>query len=314
MRKSGRSSHDRLADNLDLNLLRVARAIHLAGSVSLAAELLGLSQPATSLALKRLRQSVGDQVFVRSAQRMVATPRGAEIVQAAETISEIVDSAILRDDVFDPAVAGRTFTIALSDVGEMVFLPKITSRVVTLAPNCSLVSQNINTKDLDEALFSGAVDLALGYFPDLEKPGYFVQSLFRHHFVGVARKDHPLLKSGTISLERFLNALHVAVNPPSRSQELLETHLLRQGLRRRVSLTVSHFLSVPAMLEHSDLIAVVPWAIADYFEAMDRVAPFALPIEMDEYLLKQHWHERYNHDPGNRWLRSIIANEFGSNL
>lgn len=314
MHSSGRFPQDKLIIGLDLNLLRVALAIHMAGNVSQAAGLLGLSQPATSLALRRLRESVGDEVFVRSGQGMAATPRGAQIVQAAEAISEIVESTILRQDVFSPMTAARTFTIALSDVGEMVFLPKITSKVVSVAPNCSLVSRNVNTRDLDEALFSGAVDLALGYFPDLERSGYFVQGLFRHHFVGLCRKGHPLLEDGTLSLEAFLEALHVAVSPPSRSQELLEAHLARHALKRRTGLTVSHFLSVPVMLEHSDLIAVVPWAIAEYFVAFDRVEMFDLPIDLGEYLLKQHWHERYNLDSGNRWLRSLIAAEFGSNL
>ena len=97
---------------------------------------------------------------------------------------------------------------------------------------------------------------------------------------------------------------------PSRSHELLEALLDHHGLKRHVRLTVSHYLSVPAVVEQSDLIAVVPWAIAEYFQAMDRVVLFDLPIAMDDYLLKQHWHERYNEDPSNRWLRSTIAREF----
>ncbi len=292
---------------MDLNLLRLVVELHASGKVSKAAEALQLSQPATSLALGRLRRMLGDPLFVRGAGGMLPTPRCEEVVAAAKQALALIDNAIDTPAVFDPQTAQRTFLVTLSDIGEMVFLPRLMAHLACVAPKCNVKSKALTAHELPEELASGSTELAIGFFPDLERPGFYMQRLFEHGFVCLVRKDHPRVTGSKVSLPVFLDLPHAVVEPEGRSHELFEQLLKSKGLSRRVQLNIPHFMSVPAIIAATDMIVTVPHAIASYFLSREELRMVQPPINTESYALKQHWHARLNTDPALKWLRGEVA-------
>jgi DNA-binding transcriptional LysR family regulator len=178
-----------ITSKLDLNLLPVIVALAEHRSVSAAARHLGMSQPAVSAALGRLRASLGDPLFVRTARGMEATPRALTVLAPARAALGIVDQEILPAQGFHPSTSDRKITLALSDIGEMVFLPKILARLQAEAPRMTVRSVTLPVSQLERGLELGEIDLAIGYFPDLKGNNFFQQRLFSHGFVCLLR--HP---------------------------------------------------------------------------------------------------------------------------
>ncbi|QPF90673.1 LysR family transcriptional regulator [Bradyrhizobium commune] len=292
---------------LDLNLLRLLIALYRTRSVSRAAEQLNLSQPATSLALARLRKAVGDVLFVRTSGGMMPTSRCAELVAAADQALATIDSTVLRRSAFDPVTARQDFVVTMPDVGEIHFLPRLTAFLAQHAPTCNLRCEQITNEQMEAALAAGDIDLALGYFPNLEGPGVLRQRLFMHSLVCLVRADHPIVKSKTVPLATFLELSHAVVRSVGRSNELFEMLLKKQGLQRRIQLLSSHFLSVPAIISETDLIVTVPRSIADYYARLENLRIVEPPINIKPYAIHQFWHARFHKDPGLKWLRESVA-------
>lgn len=294
---------------LDLNLLRVLDALLQTRKVTEAARMLDLSQPAMSFALGKLRTFFDDPLFVRTARGMQPTPLALQMAGPVHDVLELVRSEILKRPTFDAATTARTFTISLSDAGEMVFLPGILKPLRAGAPGANLASVTLPPKHLEEAMEAGEVDLAVGYFPDLAKPGFYQQKLFAHPYVCIVGSNHPTIGE-TLSLSQFLDASHAVVRPEGRSLEVFEHTLAGLGLKRRVTLKVPHFMSVPFIVAETDLIVTVPLAVGISFSRMGGLRMLPLPIEMANIDLMQHWHMRSHHDPANRWLRTLIYEAF----
>jgi DNA-binding transcriptional LysR family regulator len=297
-------------NKVDLNLLPIALALYDEQNVSRAAKRLGMSQPAVSMALRRLRALFNDQLFVRAPNGIAPTPRAHALVEVARPLVAKLHDELLADDRFDPAVSTRPFTFALSDVGEMVFLPKLLERLRSHAPNASIRSLSVPPDELADGLESGDVDLAIGYFPDLRRQSFFQQRLFTHHFACLLRAAHPL-RQRRLSLDAFLAAEHAVVHAGGRSQEIFERLLERKRLRRRIVLLTPHFLSLPMIIARSDLITTVPHALALYFARLSKELAIAQPpFAIAGFDLKQHWHRKYHHDARSRWLRQQVAELF----
>lgn len=296
--------------DIDLKLLRLLTQIHALRSVSKAADAVHLSQPATSLALGRLRRILGDELFVRGTGGMLATPRCDEVVAKAREALDLIDNVVSHTPVFDPLTVRRSFVVTLSDIGEAVFLPKLMANLTRQAPHCNLRSRALSALELPPAMESGQVEIAIGFFPDLERPGFFMQKLFDHRFVCLVRKNHPRVQGDKVSLPVFLDLPHAVVEPEGRSHELFERLLQERGLTRRVQLNIPHFLSVPAIVAATDMIVTVPRAVAEYFVRFGDVRIVQPPVNTQRYALKQHWHARFNADPGLKWFRGLIATTF----
>jgi len=295
---------------IDLKLLRLLVHIHATRSVSKAAEALQLSQPAASLALGRLRRIYGDPLFMRGSGGMLPTSRCDEIIPAAVQAIALIDQTVQAPIGFVPATARRDFVVTLSDIGEMTFLPKIMAHLSALAPHCNIKSRAMTAADLPQALERGEVEMAIGFFPDLERPGFYMQRLFDHRFVCLVRRDHPRIKGDKVPMSVFLSLSHAIVEPEGRSHELFERLLKSKGLSRRVQLSIPHFMSVPAIISATDMIVTVPHAVAEYFVRFEALRIVQPPINTKRYALKQHWHARFNTDPALKWLRGEIANIF----
>lgn len=293
----------------DLNLLPVALAIHEERSVSGAARKLGMSQPAVSVALNKLRKTLGDPLFIRTAHGMEPTPRALALVSPTRDILQRLETGVLASVQFDPATTERKFTVALSDIGEMTFLPRLLDRLRRDAPGASICSVTMPPRELALALEQGDVDLAVGYFPDLKNRNFFQQRLFSHSFVCLLSAVHHQRRR-TLSMKRFLEMGHAVIRAEGRSQELFEQFLIRRRIRRRVVLETPHFMSIPFLISAGDLVATVPRAVGESFAQFAAIKLMEPPMEIPRFDLKQYWHRKFAKDGANAWLRSVIVELF----
>lgn len=295
---------------LDLNLLKVIDALEEERSVSRAAAKLDKSQPAVSAALGRLREYFDDPLFLRAGNLMQPTPRATAIVGAARSILGIVDSEIVSTPVFDAAASEQPIRLALSDVGEVIFLPTLLRNLRRLMPRAPICSVSLPAAEVMHDLEKGGIDLAIGYFPDLGKSSFFQQTLFTDSFACLIRADHPITAS-KLSIKQFLQLDHAVVRVESRTEEVMERYLARKKIRRRVVLTTPHFASTPIIIAQSDLLVTVPEPLARYFaRASANLRVVGLPFEPPRIELKQFWHRKYHKDPRSRWLRALMYKMF----
>lgn len=191
-----------------------------------------------------------------------------------------------------------------------MFLPKLLERVRAAAPNATIKSVSLPPDRLAEELEIGNVDLAIGYFPDLNKSNFFQQRLFTHHFACLMRAGHPR-RAERISREDFMAMEHAVVRAEGRSQEIFELYLARKEIRRIIALLSPHFLSLPIIISRSDLVATVPHTLALYFaRMMPNLAVVMPPFDIDGFDVKQHWHRKFNTDSRNKWIRKQVAQLF----
>lgn len=297
---------------LDLNLLPIATALYEHRSVSRAARSLGMSQPAVSAALAKLRRVFDDPLYVKTSRGMEPTPRAQALITPTLEALNKLDRDVFADVSFKPQSTKHTFTLALSDVGEMVFLPKILETLRASAPHASIRSVTPTLAELEHGLERGEIDLAIGYFPDLKRGNIFQQRLVTHTFVCLLRAKHPLVRGQELTLKQFLSLDHAVVRSESRGQEVFENFLTKKRHHRRIVLRTPHFMSVPMIIERSDLAVVVPHPLGRYYASITdhlkivRVTGLAMP-RID---LKQYWHRRFHQDPRNKWLRGVVAEIF----
>jgi DNA-binding transcriptional LysR family regulator len=294
----------------DLNLLPVALAIYEESSVSGAARKLGMSQPAVSVALNKLRKALADPLFVRTVQGMSPTPRALSLIDPTRDILQRLRNDVLASEQFDPGSTDRRFTIALSDIGEMTFLPRLLDRLRRDAPGASIVSATLPPAELAVALEQGTVDLAIGYFPDLKHRNFFQQRLFSHSFICLLSANHPYCGK-QLGMQQFLEMGHAVIKAEGRSQEVFEQLLIRKRIERRVVLSTPHFMSIPFVIAASDLVATVPRAVGESFTQFAAIKLVEPPLEIPAFDLKQHWHRKYAKDGANAWLRGVVAQLFG---
>jgi DNA-binding transcriptional LysR family regulator len=291
--------------DLDLNLLRVFDAIATEGSVTRAGERIGLSQPAMSNALSRLRQLFDDPLFVRTPRGMRSTPFAQQLAQPVREALRLVQTALQQHAGFDPGSSGNTFRFYMSDIGEMVFLPGLLERIKCDAPGVKIEVVRIPIRDIHAALEAGELDLAIGFLPGLTT-GMRQQALFREHYVCMLRGDHPGI-GAKISAKQFRAASHVLVSYAGTGHQVIEETFVAQGLSARIAARVPHFLVVPMILARTDLIVTVPSRVAAVFAQLGNFKVLRLPLYMPNFDVRLHWHQRFHQDPANRWLRQLMT-------
>ena len=293
--------------NLDLNLLRVFDAVLRDRSVTGAAKHLGLTQPAVSNALARLRAQFEDMLFVRTPTGMDATPFARELAEPVRQALALLESALAHGPGFDPATSTRAFRFYMSDLGQIEFLPPLVERAQRIAPAVRLEAVALEVEDIGDALAAGALDLAVGFLPGLGPP-VRRQALFRDPYVCLMRADHPAIGK-TLTKKKFLAASHALVSYKG-GHRVIEEALERAGLARRIALRVPHFTVVPMVLERSDLILTLPSKVARVYQQRGKFKSLPPPVPIPPADVAAHWHERFERDPGNRWLREMIMELF----
>ena len=295
--------------SLDLNLLVVFDAILKDRNITLAARRVGLSQPAMSSALARLRRTFNDPLFVRTALGMQPTPYAQLLAPPIQRACELVVSSLSIGTDFEPASSTRTFTFYMSDIGQGIFLPKLVAALEQRAPRVRVKVLRVPERGAQEAMAAGDVDLAVGLFPDF-RAGFFQQRLYRDEFVCLVRADHPTARPN-MPAKAFAELRHVAVASVGTGHEAaIERAFTQQRQRRRVALTIPHFMALPSIVARSDCIVTVPGRLAHAFEGFPGIRAIAPSIAIEPFEIRQHWHERYHQDPANKWIRGVIAELF----
>ena len=292
---------------LDLNLLRVFDAVLRDRSVTAAARHLGLTQPAVSNALARLRKLFGDALFVRTTSGMDATPFARDLSEPVRQALALLESALAHGPGFDAATSTRAFRFYMSDLGQIEFLPPLVERAQRVAPGVRLEAVALEVEDIGDALAAGGLDLAVGFLPGLGPP-VRRQPLFRDPYVCLMRADHPAI-GRKLTRAKFLAASHALVSYKG-GHRVIEEALERAGLARRITLRVPHFTVVPMVLERSDLILTLPSKVARVYERSGNFKSLPPPVPIPPADVAAHWHERFERDPGNRWLREMVAELF----
>ncbi|WP_288380155.1 LysR family transcriptional regulator [uncultured Massilia sp.] len=293
---------------IDLNLLSVFQEVYRERQISAAAKRLGLSQSAVSNALARLRRAFGDELFVRTASGMQPTPLAVQMAEPIGVAMAQVALALNQRSRFDPATSHRRFTLAMTDVGEIYFMPALIERCRVLAPLVEISSVRAGSLNVKEEMEGGRVDLAIGPFEDISEALYQRQ-LFRQPYVTMFRKGHPLGR-GKVDLARFVAAEHMLVDSHESPYERINGLLERAGIGPNVRFRVPHFTAVPYMVSTSDLVVTVPQKLAERAALPFGLAWIAPPLDLPPLQTNVFWHRRYNQDPGNQWLRGLMAEVF----
>ena len=290
----------------DLNLFVAFDALVAEGNVTRAAERVGLTQPAMSHALARLRKLVDDPLFVRTSQGMSPTPRALELALPIRRALGEIDSALNERESFDPQAARRTFTLAAVDFGSLVVLPPLLARVQRDAPAVDLLVRPLRNETIEQQLAEGEVDVALGVLYDDAPPWMIQKRLFDERFVCLVRADHPTVR-GALSLDAYLALDHALIAPRGKQGGHVDRALSRLGKKRRVALTVPHFLVAPIVVARSDLVLTLPERVARTFSEMLPLAIVEPPLDLEGFAVSAFWHERQARDPAHAWLRSLIV-------
>jgi len=294
--------------NIDLNLLSVFQEVYRERQISGAARRLGLTQSAVSNALARLRRLFGDELFVRTGQGMQPTPFAEGLAEPVGSALAQVSLALNRRGGFDPLTSERRFTLAMTDVGELHFMPTLIERCRVAAPRLQVSTVRAGSIALKEEMESGRVDLAIGPFEDISEALY-QRLLFRQPYVSMMRRGHPLTK-GKVDLERFAAAEHLFVDSRESPYDRINQLLEKAGIGASTRFRVPHFTAVPYIVGGSDLVVTVPQKLAERAGPPLGLAWITPPLALPPLQTNMFWHRRFNQDPGNQWLRGLVAESF----
>ena len=294
--------------DMDLNLLVVFNELCKHGRVSAVAQNLGISQPGVSNALGRLRKLLGDELFLRTSRGMVPTPYAEALAQPIADALAALHGTLNARASFDPARSERAFVIGVNDVGETYFLPRLMRALDGAAPGVTIRTVRTTSIDVKDEMERGRIDLAMGFLPGL-KHGFFQRRLFRQPYVCIFREDHPLARTW-VSARQFRAAEHVAIVSEGTGHGVVDQVIEQAGIRRRLRLTVPHFMAVGPVLQATDMIAVVPRRFADCACKPFGLATAPCPVKIPESVINVFWHARNHREPANQWLRQVVVEQF----
>lgn len=302
--------------DLDLNLLRLLEAVHRLGSVSRAALELGITQPAASQGLTRLRLKLGDALFVRAPGGVAPTPRAQRLSVSVREALAGLQEALAQSQAFDAATSRRLFRLHLSDIGEARFLPELMALLHRRAPQVRLESQALAHADISGALAGGQIDLALGFLPSVRDTRS--QPLLTDRYIVLLRAGHPFAKGldgagrgrrkpVQVKAQDLRQLEFAAVRTHAETLRILR--LLR--LEDRLRLTADHFLALPDIVRGTDLGVLMPRNIAQGFAADGRCVIVEPRMPLSDFTVSMHWSRRHEADPANVWLRGQVGGLFG---
>jgi len=289
---------------LDLNLLRAFAAVHAMGSVSRAAEALGLSQPTVSHALSRLRLHLKDPLFVRVSGGVAPTPKADALAHAVQQALDTMQRALQESDAFDPATSSRVFRLHMSDIGEGVFLPDLMRVVRSAGQALRIEAYQLEHERITDALDQGKIDLAFGYLPTVTETQR--ADLFDERYVVLMRSKHPLATART-SRATLAKLDYIVVRSHAETGRILQ----RLGYADRVRLVIPHFMVIPSIVGNTDLAVILPLQTAQLFSRDGAFRVLRPDLGTPDFAVSLHWSRRFEHDSANCWLRQTTIGLFG---
>jgi len=295
--------------SLDLNLLLVFEALMEERNVTRAAARVGLSQPAMSNSLARLRSAFNDQLLIRTANGMSPTSTALKLIIPVRAALAELRAAIEERPAFEPALSKNIFRLLANDYAEMMLLAPVIRELRVQSPEIGIRVHRPQTlfKPPDASMLADSYDLALGFYPDAIAldPHIRFEVIWDDDSVCIASGSHTSIK-GSLSVEEYVDARHVAVFYKLEGPGVVDTMLAQQGYSRRSVVFVPNFATVPFLVAESDLIATVPRRVALRFRNMLSLQVLPIPVIIPILRLTMLWHERTHSDPAHMWLRELI--------
>ncbi|MFO0727537.1 MAG: LysR family transcriptional regulator [Myxococcota bacterium] len=290
--------------SVEIRELRLLDALLAEHSVTKAAARVGLSQPAASNALARLRHAANDPLFVRSGRGIAPTPRALQMAPMLARVLGELDRAFVGHRRFDPETSDEIFRVAATDFGELVLLPPLLKLLSTRAPRVGVQVIPLGTAFPMTELESGSLDLVIGSFRTAP-PRLYRQVLFSEGSVSLVRQGHPQARR-RLTLPQFAALGHVLVSPRGETRGIIDDVLEQKGLSRRVVATVPHFLAAVFLVQTTDLVVTLPERVARSFQKALDLVVVPTPVSLPRVTISQLCHERALKDPARRWFRGAL--------
>jgi DNA-binding transcriptional LysR family regulator len=293
--------------SLDLNLLTAFAFLEQTRSVTIAARMLGLSQPAMSHILSRLRLALGDRLFVKTPKEMVPTPRALELAPFIHNMLAQIERAIFDVDVFSPQTLRRTFRIKTTDFIEAMLIPQLFSVLEQEAPAVKISVTSPEFRFPREALEQGLCDVAIGGFFDVLPDGFYQQTLFEDDFSCAVRKKHPRLgRRKEFTVQQFCEERHLLIAPGGELKSKLDDILTGRKKSRHTVAGCSSYLVSGWVLDQTDTVLTAPTRLINLFADKFEFTILPLPFKIPKISVVQVWHERNLQDLAHQWFRRLI--------
>ncbi len=290
----------------DLNLFIAFDVIYTEKNLTKAGQVLGITQPAVSNALSRLRELFGDDLFIRTSKGMIPTPVANQIIKDVRSALSLIQNTISETEKFDPSIAEMTFKISIGDSSEYRLLPLLIKELAEIAPKIKVETYLTPRKDAPRELASGTIDFSIDP-PVHSDPHLRHEKIYEEDYVMIVRKDHPILNLKEITIEDYLKLSHIHISNRKTGLGHVDMALYRLGLSRDISLRAQHFLVAPYIVEQSDLAITTTKGFA-----VDRdLAWKELPFEIEPLILHLYWHEAKDSDPSTKWMKDLMLKTYG---
>jgi DNA-binding transcriptional LysR family regulator len=292
--------------NKDLNLFVVFDVIYTEKNLTKAGQVLGITQPAVSNALSRLREQFSDELFIRSSNGMIPTSVAENMIGDIRVALDLIRNSITESETFSPKTAKATFRISIGDTSEYRLLPELIKKISYSAPEIDVQSYLTPRTETPKELAAGNIDFAIDP-PIHSDPNLRNKKIYQDDYVLVVNKKHPIAKKKKISLEDYLDLSHIHIAKRATGLGHVDTTLNRLGLTRRIALRAQHFLVAPYIIDQSNLALTT---IKSFSRGRD-LKIFQLPFKINPLVLHLYWHGNKNKDPANKWMRELILNTYG---
>ena len=290
----------------DLNLFIAFDVIYTEKNLTKAGQVLGITQPAVSNALSRLRELFGDDLFIRTSKGMIPTPVANQIIKDVRSALSLIQNTISETEKFDPSLAEMTFKISIGDSSEYRLLPLLIKELAEIAPKIKVETYLTPRKEAPRELASGTIDFSIDP-PVHSDPHLRHEKIYEEDYVMIVRKDHPILNLKEITIEDYLKLSHIHISNRKTGLGHVDMALYRLGLSRDISLRAQHFLVAPYIVEQSDLAITTTKGFA-----VDRdLAWRELPFEIEPLILHLYWHEAKDSDPSTKWMKDLMLKTYG---
>ena len=290
----------------DLNLFIAFDVIYTEKNLTKSGQVLGITQPAVSNALARLRDLFNDELFIRTSRGMIPTPVANQLIGDIRNALSLIQNTISVSEKFDPSTADMTFKISIGDTSEYRLLPLLIKELAEIAPKVKVETYLTARKDAPRELASGAIDFSID--PPLQSDQHLKhEKIYQEDYVMIVRKDHPILKKQKITIEDYLDLSHIHISNRKTGMGHVDMTLYKLGLSRDIYLRAQHFLVAPYIVEQSDMAITTTKGFA-----VDRnLAWRELPFDIDPLVLHLYWHENNDNESSSKWMRDLMLKTYG---